>query len=521
MRLYLDNILISKDDYTTSDFTLQKDSTEERDITQDFDFFGVARQIIFDQIIDNPNGLIATIPMIIIDDCCSDEVLFFEGEIRGDDISFCDDDCFVSCKAYQKDSANKVMDCLESLAIENIDKINNQKNQLVGYCNEARPQFVHDMIMILGSLGILIMAIIGPVVNIVAAIIDAIGSLFSGRPINVQDELRLGKTIRDEIRKFIVPCKYQPTPYVRDIIQGACEQCGAYFSSTVFNSVGSEYYNTLYFAAQSEEGFDKESQYNEGLIAGNIPVKSVYEFLQDFKEINIDFKVKKINGIDTLFVERKDFFDATEILQLPNDSKTCYTSNFDVPEAFAIVEFRQDGFDLVGGESKNTWYKKLFEWNLPVSEIQKGSLRYQINFAMHRQIGDKIRRTVYEAYQGIFSSIFSLNLKKYKEWLLLHNGLAFVPKLLVWNPNRKLIKDFNKSWHAETLYNNFLYIDNPRLTGYARWEATVEFDRTCENYNTWLNAVDKSVQTSRGIMKDISITINASTKKITLKGKVI
>lgn len=520
MKLYLNNILISSDDYTTSEFVLTKTNAEARDVTREFEFYGIARDIIFSEIIDNSLGLIAKVPIKLIDDCCGSNVLFFEGEIRGDAVDFCEGDCFVNCTAYQVSSENKIIECFKSHAIEQIDKINNQKNQLVGYCNEARPQFVHDMIMILGALGLLIVTILSPSIAVISVIISSIGALFTGSPFNVENDLRRAKQIKDLIKDFIIPCKYQPTAYVRDIIQGSCDKCGANFISSIFNSVGSEYYNTLYFAAQSNEGFENANSYNVGFIDGNLPVKSIYEFLEDFREINIDFKVKNINGTDTLFVERKDFFDVTETLNLPSDAKVCYSSISEVPESFAIVEYRQDGMDLVGSESKNEWYKKLFEWNLPVSEIQKGSKRYQINFGIHRQIDDDIKRTVYEAYRGLFSAIFGLNLKKYKEWLLLHNGIAFVPKLLVWNPNRKLIQNFNQSWHAENLYNNFLFIDNPRLEGFNRWDVDIEFDKTCDNYQTWLNAVDKNVQVSRGVVKDLEITINASNQKIRVKGKL-
>ena len=520
MKLYLDNILIQKKDYTTSDFTLEKSNSEVRDVTKEFEFSGVARDMIFDRLIDDPFGLINAIPIKIIDDCCGTNILFFEGEIRGDRVNFCDGDCFVTVNAYQVSTENKVIECFKSYAIEQIDKINNQKNPLVGYCNEARPQFVHDMIMILGALGLLIVTVLSPAIAIISVIISSIGALFTGSSFNVDNDLNRAKQLKDSIKDFIVPCSYQPTAYVRDIMQGACDKCNANFISSIFNSIGSEYYNTLYFTAQSKEGFEKQSQYNKGLISGNLPVKTIYDFLQDFREINIDFKVKNMNGVDTVFVERKDFFDATENLALPNDAKICYSSIEGTPPAFAIVEYRQDGMDLVGSESKNEWYKKLFEWNLPVSPIQKGSLQYNINFGMHRQIGDGIKRTVYEAYKGLFSTIFGLNLKKYKEWLLLQNGIAFVTKLLIWNPNRKLIKDFNKSWHAENLYKNFLAIDNPRNSNPIRWDVEITFDKNCSNYQTWLDAVDKNVITSRGIVKDLTITIDATNQKIKVNGKL-
>lgn len=527
MKLYLDNILIQKKDYTTSDFTLEKSNSEVRDVTKEFEFSGVARDMIFDRLIDDPFGLINAIPIKIIDDCCGTNILFFEGEIRGDRVNFCDGDCFVTVNAYQVSTENKVIECFKSYAIEQIDKINNQKNPLVGYCNEARPQFVHDMIMILGALGILIIFFIEGLLFIALGIVNVISIIVTVLLLNEvlnfdidRSKLNIAKRLKDSIRDFIVPCYYQPTPYVRDIMQGACDKCNANFSSSIFNSIGSEYYNTLYYTAQSKEGFDKESQYNKGLISGNLPIKSIYDFLQDFKEINIFSKVIKTNGIDTLFVERKDFFAVTENLTLPNDAKVCYSSIEGTPPAFAIVEFRQDGMDLVGSESKNEWYKKLFEWNLPVSPIQKGSLQYNINFGMHRQINDGIKRTVYEAYTGLFSTIFGLNLKKYKEWLLLQNGIAFVTKLLVWNPNRKLIKDFNKSWHAENLYKNFLAIDNPRNSNPIRWDVEITFDKNCSNYQTWLDAVDKNVITNRGIVKDLTITIDATNQKIKVNGKL-
>lgn len=527
MKLYLNNILIPKDDYTTSEFVITKTNTESRDVTREFEFDGIARDIIFSEIIDNPLGLIAKVPVKIIDGCCGNNILFFEGEIRGDAVQFCEGDCSLNATAYQVSSENRVIECFKSYAIEQIDKINNQKNQLVGYCNEARPQFVHDLLIILGSLGILLFFFIDVIIisfiGLAELIRTILATLLLDRIFNVNfdlDKLRFTKRLKDQIRDFIVPCKYQPTAYVRDIMQGACEKCGANFISSIFNNVGSEYYNTLYFAAQSKEGFENENSYNIGLIAGNLPVKSIYDFFVDFREINIDFKVKKINNVDTVFVERKDFFDTTDTISLPSDAKICYSSISEAPEAFAIVEYRQDAMDLVGSESKNEWYKKLFEWNLPVSPIQKESKQYQINFGMHRQIDDNIKRTVYEAYRGLFSTIFGLNLKKYKEWLLLHNGIAFVTKLLVWNPNRQLIKDFNKSWHAQNLYNNFLFIDNPRLTGYKRWDVDITFDKTCDNYQTWLNAVDKNIQTTRGVVKDLEITINASTQKIRVKGKL-
>lgn len=522
MKVYLDNLLLSKDDYQSGDFTKEIASKKDlqQNVTQEFTFFGNAYNKIMQNLIQNPLGQIKTLSLKVIDDCCSENVVFFEGEIKGNELEWCDDECSVTAIAYEKTEEDKVILCLRNHFIGDGNKIQNEKHQLVNYCNEGRPQFLHDMIIVLGLLGILIATILYPVITILAVIVGAISDLIGGRGLNVQKEVKLVKTIIQELRNAMFPCEnIHPTPYVRTYLEDFCDKCGATLSSTIFNNVSSDKYNSLYFAAQTSEGIETK-KYNKGVIRENLPLKTAEDFLNDFETLNIEWTVQNINGNYTLFVERKDFFDSTELLNLPVDAKTCYETLDGKPPAFAYVQFLEDGTDLVGNESKGKWYRHIQEWNLPVSDLQEGKKDYPIPFSPHRQISDGIRKTVYERYNGFLLQLFGFRLSNYKEWLLLHNGIAFNAKLLNWNPNRKRIEKFNQVWYAKNVYSSLLEIDNPRVAGYPRFSFTSKFSLDCDNYLAWLNASDKQVKTNFGIGKNINIEINATSKIITVSGKI-
>lgn len=522
MKVYLDNLLLSKDDFQTGDFTKEIASKKDlqQNVTQEFTFFGSAYNKIMSELIQNPLGQIQKLPLKIIDDCCDDNIVFFEGEIRGDSLEFCDTDCFVTAIAYEKTEEDKVITCLRQHFIGDGNKIKNEKHNLVNYCNEGRPQFLNDMIIVLGLLGFLIVKILAPAITILVVVIGAISDLIGGRKLNVKKELKTVDTIITALENSMFPCEnIHPTPYVRTYLQDFCDTCGATLSSTIFNNVSSNKYNTLYFAAQTSEGIEQK-KYNKGVIRENLPLKTAEDFLNDFETLNIEWRVKNINGNYTLFVERKDFFDSSELLTFPSDVKICYETLDDKAPSFAFVQFIEDGTDLVGNESKGEWYRHIQEWNLPVSDLQEGKKDYPIPFSPHRQISDGIRKTVYERYDSFLLQLFGFRLSKYKEWLLLHNGIAFNAKLLNWNPNRKRIEKFNQVWHAKNVYSTLLAIDNPRSSDYPRFSFTAKFSKDCDNYSIWLNASDKQAKTNFGIGKNLQIDINASSQVITVSGKI-
>lgn len=519
MKVYLNNILLSKSDYKTSDFIKEIAARKDRQtsITQEFTFFGVAYDMIFDNLINDSLGQIKTLSLRVIDDCCSENVDFFIGEIKGNELEWCDNECSVTAVAYEKTEEDKIIQCLRQHFIGDGNKIKNEVHPLIPYCNEGRPQFLHDVIIVLGLICILILTIFAPIITIIATVVGAISDLIGGDELDVRKEIRIYKTLVESLKNVMFPCnRKHPSPYIRTYLQDFCDTCGAKLSSTIFNSVGSKYYNSIYFAAQTNEGTERNSF--TGVIRENLPLKTAEDFLNDFATMNIDWRVVETPTGYTLFVERNDFFDTTEKLQLPSDAVTCYQTLGEKPPAFAFVQFLEDGTDLVGNESKGEWYRHIQEWNLPVSDLQEGKKDYPIPFSPHRQIGDKIRNTVYERYDIFLLDLFKINTGKYKNWLLLHNGIAFNPKILNWDKNRKIIKDFNQVWHAENLYTDFLAIDNPRSSSYPRFSFTSKFDLDCENYQTWLNTKDKQVKTVFGVGKNLKIEINASAKEITVAG---
>ena len=123
-------------------------------------------------LIDDPEGKNKSIPVEFFDNCCGDPKSIFKGVVKGDSLRWCDGQCFIEAEAIEDDTDDRALDCLEStLIFDNRNGFQSQVHPRVTYCNELRPNWLHDVILILGIIVNIIQLILIPVVSVVAFVI--------------------------------------------------------------------------------------------------------------------------------------------------------------------------------------------------------------------------------------------------------------------------------------------------------------------------------------------------------------
>lgn len=533
---------------------------------------GSAYKYVYNKIINNPNGENEKIDIQVIDGCCQDYE-FFNGEIKGREVQWCEGDCRVSVTPIQKKEG---LDCIKSVLIAESSKTIKNANPTnfqgadhprVPYCIELRPSFIQDLFLIIGIILNLVLYALYPVVLIISVIIQivcAIIDLVPGAP-DCPGELQDG--ILDDYKDFInflndilIGCgRVHPSPFVRDYILNACNICGLDFESSILNDANSPYYNTMYFNAAFDEGTHDDSI---KMIGMNVPIVTLYEYLEQLKEVhNAEWK---LIGGTTIVYERKDFFDTGNIwidftkINPKRITKQCYEFANDDLYAFGTFTYFPDGIDYVGDEAKE-YYSDIVEWNLPnPNPIQKAERKVQLQFGMSRYRGDEIDvdvlgRAIYNIPIVPYASI----LKDNEEVLLLNNGTAFSPKLLIWD-GQKLSHAKTKRYLSQglggkngfnypyvfeqidgetpaqyiggklqmteqkNLYHNFFEIDNPRLMAFARRNFKLDFNYICDELRT-LNTDDKIIISFNGIPKQASVDqvdVDPEKRQMSITGKV-
>lgn len=549
-----------------------------KSVTGELTFYGLGFDIIRQTLIEDPNGKFNWVDILIYDDgCCGeDPVLVFEGIIRGDTIDWCEGECFVTAQAIEHTDETKTFDCLKSTLIDdNANGFQQQDHPRMVYCVEMRPSGLQDVILIFGILLNVIFLVLYPVVavvwliveilnvivSVINTIIDAINTV-PGIDVDNIDEIdidgsedqnlmQVWQDLIDRLNENILGCgREHPSPLVRDYIQNVCDICGLTFQSSIFTDPQSEYYNTVYLNAPIKKGTRDE---NQPWISENAPIKSGEGFLQDLAiPFSADHRIQ--NGV--LRFEREDYFWSGDILfnydTLKGDNQIveviCYQWRDEDPAALGRFNYIDDPVDWVGNEARNR-YNDVVEFNQPFSELQKGIREVSLPFSPARTRQDGIDRDVLGDYDFWF--LWTPILNEFENALIMNNGTAFQPKLLIWDgesidaaqvkafptPGDDVPNDesFNSPyWFDErgilpntgypsdhpngSLYTRFHSWKHPRVLNDRGQEFTFATRFTCEH----LTGIDayKVVQTPIGLGRIDEIEIDFKNRIMTVSGKV-
>lgn len=315
--------------------------------------------------------------------------------------------------------------------------------------------------------------------------------------------------------------RWTVAPLVREILVHQCNAVGLTFSSSIFEPTSSRY-NLAYLCLEGgEHGDYKDTSRVRRLevFEANAPAKTTIELLTELGQVfNADFRIIG----STLHFERVDYFDDIRTKKLLNTEDFCLDDPICISHytkdacAYGEYSYTNDAFDLAGNGTMRLHYADRYTFNEdPYNPAQKGKCARSFAFGPARFMFDeKLRQTkgffnyelVLDGFRrdpeglGFFiENFFTLDgIHRNNDLILTGNMLAY-PKLLVLENNfdrldAKVIKRktattpngkgqyfvYNEPMHVEQLFNDFLFLDNPRINNrrYEIADFTIECD--CE-----------------------------------------
>lgn len=569
MKVFIDNIPVA---YPTESllkprFTLrQKDETGEVafSFTGDLEFNGVDYDYIYAKLVTDPNAITNKVELKFVDDCCtpSKEYNFY---IMPESLKWCDGECKVTAAAVEATLTQDQITCLKNTMIyDDWNGFKSMQHPRMSYCNELRPNWLHDMliiliiatwtsILVLGPMLLVVASIIQTinfVIGIINSIIDAINNL--GGSLDNIDEIDLdGDASTNPYQEMFnwvnqllsnsFGCgRKHPSPLVKDYIDNVCGKCGLTFQSSIYKNTNSDYNNVVYHNAPIDKGIDPLDT-TTYWIEKNKPLLNGTSFLNKvIQPFNADWKIN--NSILTL--ERHDYFVPTtpwlDLTTLPPErfaKATCWNYTKKPRYSYGNFYYQKDGVNWVGSEANDRW-GDIVEWNNPYTPLQKDEFKPLIEFSPCRFRDDGIDRDVLTTYESL--PTLSGLIGPYKRSIILNSHTCFTPMLLIWDGDSKDNAKTNNAYYppgglagtneyfnypmwikegnGDNLYDRFWFIENPR---YSNWkgfdfEANIKFE--CEDLqNADLNGM---VVTDRGNGKVDSIEIDYKTQIMTIKGTV-
>lgn len=553
--LYLDGNPVPEDDYTINDFSFKKSVGRDRDYSTEIIFRGDTRDAIYSRLVLNPLGRSEEFRIEIYSRCCGNK-RDFVGVITGENISFCEDECELVITPEYKDDAKTAYQCIEDTLIDGTNLVVNGDHPKMRYCNEIRPTFLHDIIMVLGilaaiSLGalssvfVLVLLIATPILAIIAAISFIANIFFDNNLYNdiidgYTDAMEFAFNILKELSRIIVPCgRIHPAPYVRTWAEGVCQACGITFSSSIYTDPSSDYYNAVMLSATMKRGERNIPQL--GIIDQNSPLWYGADLFDNLaKAHNAEWVIE--GGV--LKFERRDFFQTNALITKLDYRSVCASTKPEPPHSSWRIDFADDNMDTTANESLRPWYKDIVDWNpLNANPAARGTLKVNPQFGGHRQRNDGLDRDVISFWSaplqftfnvlvplltspvaGILSIILGngVNLQQYDEDLILEKGYAQYPKLLTINDQAKVINN-NEPYHAEQLYDRFWVIDRPTTGNYPRFDIEIETEfLDCDVWDEYLNSLNKLIPTNLGDVRILEIEAfpASSERYMNIKGEI-
>lgn len=566
MKVYLDNILVSSPSMTESlknpTFTLRrKDENEDTafGFTDDLVFTGKEYTYLFAKLKTDPNAINNEVELKFVNDCCTTSPQTYLFKITHQSLQWCENECELTAAAVEKLTSSAQKTCLNNTMIwDNYNGFQAKAHPRMSYCNELRPNWMSDVILILGIIiGFLILVltpilfVIGIIVAIINGIITVLNTLpgvnidkidFDGDPsTNVFQEM---KNFRDKLFAFIVGCgRKHPSPLVRDYATNVCQKCGLQFVSSIYNNPTSPYYNTVYVNAPINKG-TQEADNTTFWIDGNKPILNGVMFFDKLKAVTNSKWIIKNN---VLYFERRDKFNPggvwLDLTSIPVEriKRICWKFSSKTHYSYANFEYMKDPISELGNESAERW-NDIIEWNSPYSPLQKGEFKPLIEFTTCRFRDDGIDRDVLSAYK--YAPFIGPIIQRYGNVMLLQSHVVFNPMLLIWDPNTGVYNGkvdptavffggypgvsanqfynypfwFNENY-PDNLYHNFYDIDNPKIQNFKGLDFVAEIYPTCAE----LTAVDidGSINTSEGLCEDIKdININFKENLLIISGTV-
>lgn len=326
---------------------------------------GAAYDYVVQEIINKPNPKLENIKVLVFDNCCLDvngnPRQVFDGLIEGADVRWClVPYCEATVTVIDDTPDSQAVKCLKNTNIWQVGRrgisagINTfRQAPVILYCDDIKPNSLHEFGLVLGIIFFILFAPLIALFNLL--------NLTSGNTANFFDDLG----------NLITACnKRHLAPFVHSYMINICRICNLGFQSSLFEP-GGYYHNTVRLDAAYLA--DDRSSIPNLLYEKNKPNLNGVQFLDEFKEFNIDWRVS--NGV--LQVERKDFFsgglwfDAT---LLPNDNilSLCIEATDIKPAAYAEYNYAKDGGDLSGDEVAPGWVDRVIDWNIPINPVQVG-----------------------------------------------------------------------------------------------------------------------------------------------------
>lgn len=561
---------------TTTEIEGEDGASLLKSVSGELTFYGRAWEIIRDQLITPTDGKLREVPILIFDDCPdASDFQTFSGVVRGDLLKWCHGECFVRTTVLEKTETSKAMDCIKStLIFDNWNGFQQQDHPRMRYCDEIRPIFIHQTILVMGQFLLLTLDVLTPlvlvitgIVTILNLIIDAV-NLIPGVNIDHIDfdgdadtnTFEEWQSMRAKLQETIIGCgRAHPSPLVRSYIANVCGKCGIAFQSTILNNPSSDYWNMVLWHALVEKGTRDD---NVKWIDSNRPIMSGDQFLDRLKVVfNARYGIRTIAGVPTLVFERRDRLQGGNVWVDYDTLKAqgriteplCFTYSSENPAAYAVIGFSEDGMDEPGNEARN-FYKDIIEWNQPFNAGQTKSKEKQFQFGMSRNRRDGIGIDVLDDWV-VYPSLQTVA-NQYGHAMMVSRGIAMLPKLLIWNgdllegnvqrgydpggdggvafgkPPAELynfplnVSEFNvptnTALNPDTpnadLYGRFHAIDAPKVNGELGRDWSFEFQYTAADLASMDLFADVGLPI--GLGRQVRTTINHSKGTILVAGKV-
>lgn len=311
--------------------------------------------------------------------------------------------------------------------------------------------------------------------------------------------------------------RWAPAPLLREMIEYQCTSTGIKFKSSILNNPLSPYYNLSMFCLTGGTYGDNKNTTKSRVIEVFKENAPLYTTIDLLKELSLLFKSDYRIINDTLYFEREDFFDDIRTKKLFNTEDFCLddpicikTATIDAC-AYGEYSYTPDALDQDGNKTYRKHYRGRREFNKPYNPAQKGKCTKQFKFGPSRFMFDQWLSTTkgffnfdlfIDAYRIDPTNWIAENLltqdgiKRNNDLIITGNSLSY-EKLLVLENNfqrkdakvvkRSFIKRgkaefwiYNEPMHIDQLYDNFLYLDNPRLNKKRFTINDFKIDCNCE-----------------------------------------
>ncbi len=575
MRMLIDDVDYGIDSNVEGDIIIEhrrfdNEGNQTKSFAETITLFGNAFVYIKELFIDNPNGKFETASITLIDDCCGDDRVVFEGILLGENVDWCEGDCTIKVTAVEFSEDIQKLDCVRSTLItDNHDGFQQQQHPRMVYCTEYRPSVLQDIVLIFGIILNLNLLLLSPLIAAISTIVITINLI-----INVVNTLpgvnitpisfagnqgvlgQIGNLITS-LNSLIIGCgRRHPSPLVRSYINNVCNKCGLQFESSIFTQQSSDYYNTVLYNAPIEKGKRPLTNINGETptwVPENAPIETLESFLDKLKIVfNAQWDVK--DGV--LRFERKDFFYQNqdfvsyEDLKVDNriDGVICYSWRGDEAPAILRLKYAEDAVDWVGNEASPR-FNEIIEWNVPFNARQKGMREVVFPFGVARYRDDGIDRDVIGDYN--FFPLYTQAINSHDGVLIQNNGTSFQPKLLIWDGqsiNFGKVKKYNIQGYTipfvqnynypysgtsfgslpqtayssdvinSAIYKRFFSIDDPRVLGDQGKTFTFAFKFNCEEIQGFDLSLNVLTPIGSGRMK--SATVNYTKRTMEIQGDV-